>query len=151
MVRRRREVGLSMLLVWAWLGACGQKAEDSSPPLDQSCSPYPVPEDAPTETILETGGQGYICYLPAPEGLCISVTGAEAAAVVADGGPEAAGCEAGVVQIDGACPLDLRVGQCALPETGEVWTLYPCNRWADLPRGEQEGCEAALGQWTPLQ
>ena len=150
MVGRRRTVGLGSLALCGWMVACGPKTEDSSPPLEQECSPYPVPEDAPTETILEPGGQGYICYLPAPQGLCIAVTGAEAAAVVADGGPAAAGCESGVVQIDGVCPVDLRIGQCTLSETGEVWTLYPCNQWADLPRGEEQGCDAALGQWTAL-
>lgn len=131
------------------LTACGTKSEDTAPPLEQECSPYPVPEDAPTETILAAGGRGYICYLPAPDGLCIAVDGAEAAGVVAAGGPEAAGCEDGVLQIDGTCPTDLQVGQCALAETGEVWTLYPCNRWNDLPGGEAEGCRAAGGTWTP--
>ena len=99
----------------AALTACGTKAEDTAPPLEQECSPYPVPEDAPTETIIAAGGRGYICYLPAPDGLCIAVDGAEAAGVVAAGGPEAAGCEDGVLQIDGSCPTDLQVGQCALP------------------------------------
>ncbi len=132
-------------------GGCGTEPKDSAAPLDQSCSPFPVPEDAPTENDIDIGGQGYICYLPSPEGVCVAVTGAEAAAVVADQGPAAAGCEEGVVVVDGQCPADLALGVCSFPDNGTSWTLYPCNVWDDIPDGEAGGCESSGGLWSPAE
>lgn len=129
--------------------ACATDDPKDTSTIDVSCSPYPAPEDAPMENELSIGGRGYICYKPAPEGICVAVTGAESAAVVAEQGASAAGCEEGVVVIDGLCPVDLRLGDCLMDETGETWSVYPCNRWADLPGGEAAGCEGMGGAWTP--
>lgn len=130
-------------------GCGGDKPTDTGT-LDLSCAPYPVPEDALLEDVLLVGGRGYVCYLEVPEGLCKSVDGAEAAAVVAEQGPSAAGCEDGVVVIDGTCPIDLRLGECTFVDSGDVWTAYRCGRWSTLPGGEAAGCEAAGGTWRSL-
>jgi len=136
------------LVVWLTGWGCGSPEKHDTASLDTECSPFPVPEDALVDNDLHIGGRGYVCYLPSPEGVCVAVSGAEAAAVVADQGAEAAGCSSGVVVIDGTCPADLVVGTCTFADTGEVWTLYPCNRWDDLPGGEASGCESAGGSWA---
>lgn len=151
--RRRGRIpwGPSAGALWSLVAlstACGKEPPDTGSP-DQSCSPYPVPEGAPDSDVLDVGGASYICYEAAPEGVCRTVRGAESAAVAASGGGAAVGCSDGVVVIDGTCPQDLKIGDCTLATTGEVWTLYPCNRWDDLPGGEAAGCEAADGTWVP--
>ena len=57
--------------------------------------------------------------------------------------------EEGTLVIDGSCPEDLVVGRCHFDERREVWSVYPCNRWDDLPDGEAAGCEGAGGRWEP--
>ncbi len=132
-------------------GACGGDGPKDTATLDQSCSPYPSPEDALESDVIEAGLDGYVCYLPAPEGICMAAAGADAAFAAFDGGKDSVGCTSGVLVIDGTCPLDLVLGECQLEGLGQVWQVYPCNRWNDLPGGEAVGCEGEGGVWVPAE
>lgn len=131
------------------LGACGSDGSKDSTSLDQSCSPYPVPEDALTEDVLVAGGSGYACHRPAPDATCVEAEGGDLALIAFEQGKPGVDCEEGTLVIDGSCPEDLVVGRCHFDERREVWSVYPCNRWDDLPDGEAAGCEGAGGRWEP--
>ena len=129
--------------------ACGGDGPKDTATLDQSCSPYPVPEDVLETDVIESAGGGYVCYLPSPEGICMSADGADAAFIAFEGGKDSVGCSEGVLVIDGSCPADLVLGECRLEGLGQVWRVYPCNRWDDLPGGEAAGCDVEGGVWVP--
>lgn len=137
-------------VVWiALVLGCGEDPPKDSASLDQSCAPYPIPDDAPTEDVIVSAGSGYICYRPSPDGTCISVAGGDAAFTAYEGGKASVGCEEGVLVINGSCPQDLVLGQCRFEALGEDWSVYPCNRWDDLVGSEAAGCEGQGGRWVP--
>ena len=136
------------LVCLAW--GCGEEGPKDSATLDQSCAPYPVPDDALTEDVIVSAGTGFACYRPSPDGTCVYVGGADAAFTAYEGGKSSVGCEEGVLVISGSCPQDLVLGHCLVEARGEEWSVYPCNRWDDLVGGEASGCEAEGGSWTPL-
>ena len=139
-------------VVWIFMvWGCGDDPPKDSASLDQSCAPYPVPSDAPTEDVIEAAGTGYVCYRPSPDGTCVSVAGGDAAFMAYDGGKASVGCEQGVLVISGSCPEDLVLGHCLFADRGEDWSLYPCNRWDDLVGGEAAGCEGEGGSWVPVE
>jgi len=139
------------LWVWAVVGlcACGDEGPKDSATVDQSCSPYPVPQDVLHEDVIVSGGTGYVCYRPSPDGTCVSEEGADAAFTAFEGGKDSVGCSEGVLVVSGTCPEDLVLGHCHLEELGQVWSVYPCNRWDDLVGGEAAGCEGEGGVWVP--
>lgn len=148
-VRRRPLLpGSALLAAVLQLAACSGDKADTSPPLDQACSPYPVPEDALTEDILTGPGSEVVCYRESPDGTCTALSSAEAAYALTQGGKEAIQCTDGVAQVGGSCPTDLLIGTCTVSET-EVWSVYPCHRWDDLPGGAEAGCTNLGGSWSP--